>query len=221
MSLRLTTRTSEQKLEAISATGCFLKEPELPALSSRVARQQEKLTLLCLSGVMVSSKESAEAFKTLMEASSKFIRGFGEIDVLGAIGGEGWKALAEGVRLHPGLHPAYVTVLKDDLDEASKEDIRVVWDALKTDGHFSVVDPSQLDGQTVRKEEEGEDGWTRLTEVMEMSKEEWAAQVEAQDEDDGEAAEEGEGEDESEEEGEDEEEGEGEDADGALEGDHV
>ena len=133
---------------------------------------------------------------------------------------EDWKGLIEGVRLHPGLHPAYVTVLKDDLDEASQEDIRVIWDALQTDGQFSV-------GDLAVWKEGGEDGWTSLTEVMEMSKEEWAqveadlAQVEAQDEDDGEAEEEGEGEDESEEEGEAEEEGEGEDADGAFEGDHV
>ena len=112
--------------------------------------------------------------------------------------------LAEGVRLHPGLHLEYVDVLKDDLDEASQEDIRVIWDALQTDGQFSV-------GDLAVWKEGGEDGWTSLTEVMEMSKEEWAqveadlAQVEAQDEDDGEA----------------EEEGEGEDADGAFEGDHV
>ena len=188
--------TSEQK--AISSADFYeLREPALSALSSRLARQQEKLTRLWFVCLQVDTKESAEAFKTLMEATSEVTMHEEDcgIEVLRAIGGEGWKALAEGVRLHPGVRPTFVTVLKDDLDEASKEDIRVVWDALKTDGHFSVVDPSQLDGQTVRKEEEGEDGWTRLTEVMEMSKEEWAAQVEAQDEDDGEAAEEGEGED--------------------------
>ena len=39
--------------------------------------------------------------------------------------------LAEGVRLHPGLGLDLVTVLKDDLDEARKEDIRVIWDAFK------------------------------------------------------------------------------------------
>ena len=110
------------------------------------------MTLLCLSGVMVSSKESAEAFKTLMEASSKFIRGFGEIDVLGAIGGEGWKALAEGVRLHPGFDPEYVSVLKDDLDEASREDIRVIWDALKTDGQFSVGVGGGEGGRMLRRQ---------------------------------------------------------------------
>ena len=176
--------TSEQK--AISATGFFqLREPAMSTLSSRLARQQEKLTRLWFLFLRVSRKESAEAFKTLMEASSEVTTGGGI--VLGAIGGEGWKALAEGVRLHPlRLRPAYVTVLKDDLDEASKEDIRVIWDALETYGFgsFRVVDPSQEDGQTVRKEEdfpgEGDDGgWTKLTEMMETSKEEWIAQVEA------------------------------------------
>ena len=179
--------TSEQK--AISSADFYkLREPALSALSSRLARQQEKLPRLWFVCLQVDTKESAEAFKTLMEASSE-VTMHGEdcgIEVLRAIGGEGWKALAEGVRLHPGVRPTFVTVLKDDLDEASKEDIRVIWDALETYGFgwFRVVDPSQEDGQTVRKEEdfpgEGDDGgWAKLTEMMETSKEEWMAQCQA------------------------------------------
>ena len=38
--------------------------------------------------------------------------------------------LAEGLRLHPGLLLDKVTILKEDLEDASKEDIRVIWDAL-------------------------------------------------------------------------------------------
>ena len=150
----------------------ILEEPTLSALISRLARQQEKVTRLNFGWVKVSSKESAEAFKTLMEASSEVaIEG---MELLGAIGGEGWKVLAEGVRLHPGLHLDGVNVEKDDLDEASQEDIRVLWDALKTGSEFSVLDPSLI---VIVSKEEGEDGWTRLTQIIEMSKEDWAAQV--------------------------------------------
>ena len=112
------------------------------------------------------------------------------------------------MRLHPGLLLKYVFVTKDALDEASKEDMRVLWDALKTDGEFEVGlleedDTVRRTGEIVSKEE-GEDDWTRLTEIMEMNKEEWIVRFEA------EAEEEEEGEDESEEESEsDEEEEEG------------
>ena len=126
--------TSEQK--AISSTGCFLDGSSLSALSSRLARQQEKLTLLGFGHVHVRSLESAQAFKTLMQASSEVVSGRpystqyarGQLKVQGEIGGKGWNELAEGVRLHPGLQLTYVHVLKPTLDEASKEDIRIIWD---------------------------------------------------------------------------------------------
>ena len=65
--------TSEQK--AISSTGCFLDGSSLSALSSRLARQQEKLTLLGFGFLDVRSLESAQAFKTLMQASSEVVSG--------------------------------------------------------------------------------------------------------------------------------------------------
>ena len=190
--------TSEQKLEAISSGRIGLIEPYLPALTSRLARQQEKLTLLTFASAYVRSKNSAEAFKTLLEASSQVTakKYYGRISVLGPIGGDGWRVLAEGMRLHPGLLLKYVFVTKDALDEASKEDMRVLWDALKTDGELEVGlleedDTVRRTGEIVSKEE-GEDDWTRLTEIMEMNKEEWIVRFEA------EAEEEEEGEDESE-----------------------
>ena len=89
------------------------------------------MTFLNLPIVDLESKESAEAFKTLMQASSKI-----SITEIAAetIGNEGWKVVAEAVRLHPGLVIEYVAALKDDLDEASHEDIRVIWDPIETAG---------------------------------------------------------------------------------------
>ena len=218
--------TTEQKLEAISSYyGMY--EPKLSALASRLARQQEKLTFLNLYVFDLESKESAEAFKTLMQASSKI-----SITEIAAktIGSEGWKVVAEALRLHPGVVIEYVAALKDDLDEASHEDIRVIWDAIETDGMFVVEEEEVV-------KTEGGGGWTRLTKIMEMSKQEWVAQLEAEgegdcfwwtqlevegegeeeeaeEEDEGEAEEEEEGEgEEDEDEGEEEEEGEGNDGD--------
>ena len=76
--------------------------------------------------------------------------------------------------------PRELTLLKDDLDEAKKEDIRVMWDAVKPSGWVCVeLDPKKYNHEEVEKTE-GEAGWTRLrlTQIMEMSKEEWAAQFE-------------------------------------------
>ena len=220
--------SSEQKLEAISQHMMF--EPILSALASRLARQQEKLTFLNLPNVDLESKESAEAFKTLMSASSKI----SITQIVATIGGEGWKVVAEGVRLHPGLVRKCVAALKCDLGEASHEDIRVIWDAIETDGMFVVARLEEVhpdhDAEEVVKTEGG-GGWTRLTKIMEMSKQEWVAQLEDEGEgEEEEAEEEDEGEAEEEEEGEAEEDGDGdgreeeeedEGADGALEGDNV
>ena len=178
--------TSEQKLAVISLGGTTLDEPCLSALSARLDRQQKKLTSLSFAFLEVRSKESAEAFKTLMEASSgSDIPPSGGIDVvLKTIGGEGWKVLADGVRLNPSLILDGFSVLKDDLDETKEEDIRVMWDALKTGGKvFVELHPEELGYSALRsvaplqyfEKAEGEAGWTKLVQIMEMSKEEWAA----------------------------------------------
>ena len=60
--------------------------------------------------------------------------------------------LAEGVRLHPGVFLHKVTVLKEDLDKASKEDIRVIWDALGLSGAVIVeLDPDRRANEKVKK----------------------------------------------------------------------
>ena len=162
--------TTEQNVAAIFS-GRTLEEPILSALSSRVSRQQKSLTSLDFSHVLLERKESAEAFKTLMQFSRTIKVSNGTINVPKPIGGEGWKMLAEGMK--PDLFLSKVTVLKEDLDEASKEDMRMIWDALLLSGVVIV-------GTTVRRDKvkktEGELGWTKLTEMKEMDKDEWAAQ---------------------------------------------
>ena len=124
---------------------------------------------------MVESKESAGAFKTLLQASPEITVRAGTINVPEKIGGEGWKMLAEGVGLHPDLLLDEFTLLKDDLEEASQEDIRVIWDALTLSGKVKVkLDPECPSGRV--KKTEGEAGWRKLVQIAEMSTGEWAAQ---------------------------------------------
>ena len=182
--------TTEQEVEEVwvgGVIGDVLEEPFLSALSSRLSRQQKKLTSIYFDCVELESKKSAAAFKTLMEASPEItLTGVG-IRVPEAIGVEGWKALAEGVRLHPGLLLGYFSVLKDGLDEARKEDIRVVWDALETGRVWVDLDPEKDEEEEIEKTE-GEAGWSRLVQIMEMSKDEWAAQFEKEEDEGGEVA---------------------------------
>ena len=171
--------TTEQNVEEIFSPAWRsngpLEEPVLSALSSRLSRQQKRLTYFHFSSVVLESKESAEALKTILQACNQdAIRLPGTITVPKPIGGEGWKMLAEGLSLHPGLGLNKVTVLKEDLEEANKEDIRVIWDALLLSGVVSVeLDPGNHGRETVTKTAVG---WTKLTQIQEMNKDEWAAQ---------------------------------------------
>ena len=67
------------------------------------------------------------------------------------------------------------TLLKDDLDEAGKEDIRVIWDSLTLSGEVKVKLAPKHPSEKVKKTD-GEVGWSRLVQIREMSKGEWAAQ---------------------------------------------
>ena len=204
--------TTIQDVVALTAgeNGSCLEEPLLSTLSARLSRQQNKLTSICFHNVSVESKESAEAFKTVMQASPEITFTHVGLEVRMPIGTEGWRALAEGVSLHPGLRFDAFYVLKAALDGARREDMRVIWEALEImteeeidgtmRGGISVeLDPEKDDMEEIKKWK-GEAGWSRLVQVMEMSKEEWATQFEKEggaDKGGGEvAAEDGEGDDE-------------------------
>ena len=123
---------------------------------------------------MVENKKSAEAFKILI--SSEITATDKDIFVQKLIGAEGWKMLAEGVTFHPNLNLIHVIVMKEDLNEASIKDIREIWDALKLSGAVLVVlDPEQRNKREKIRKEEGNSPCTRLAEISEMGKEEWAA----------------------------------------------
>ena len=69
------------------------------------------------------------------------------------------------------------------MEEASREDLRKVWDALSLDGRWVV---KNLDGgqpvETLQKPD-GEVGWQKMEQIMDMSKDELAAYVQMKMED--------------------------------------
>ena len=166
----------------------------LSALASRLSRQQQKLTSVHIGELEVSSKKAAEDFKMLMQACSPRDIQVSTLEVdLGTE--EGWRLLAEGLQSHPGLLEAAFT-RKEPLESGRKEDLRVLWDALKPDGRLEVE--LEVEGRWVFVNElleksDGEAAWTRLCQIKDLSIEEWVAQYE---ESDGDAEEEDEGEEE-------------------------
>ena len=155
-----------QLVEEIVSTSKPLKEPILTSIASRLSRQQKKITLFDCLTVHVDNIESAEAFKTLMEATSDYSIPCTGLEVGQPIGDEGWKLLAEEKKASPNLLLNNLTMVKDNLHEANVEDFNVLWDALIQGGSVRVCDkyfPNFLDD--VEKTEDGA-GWTRLLRIM-------------------------------------------------------
>ena len=128
--------TTELTVEAISLDVIFFDGDLLSALASRLSRQQQKLTSVHIGELEVPSKKAAEDFKILMQACSPRDIQVSTLEVdLGTE--EGWMLLAEGLQSHPGLLEAAFT-RKEPLESGRKEDLRVLWDALKPDGCLEV-----------------------------------------------------------------------------------
>ena len=150
--------TAVQVVEEIVSTSKPLKEPILTSIASRLSRQQKKITLFDCLTVHVDNIESAEAFKTLMEATSDYSIPCTGLEVAQSIGDEGWKLLAEAKKASPNLLLNNLTVVKDNLHEANIEDFKELWDLLIQGGSVRVCDkyfPNLLDH--VEKTEDGED----------------------------------------------------------------
>ena len=94
------------------------------------------------------------------------------------LGTEGWGQLAEGLQSHPGLFNSAL-VQKSSLDRSRKEDLRVLWDALKPYGFLILVEratepPSAISEVQERFEKvDGETAWIRLCQVKDLDMMEW------------------------------------------------
>ena len=142
----------------------------LSALSSRLSRQVENKFSFFAFGLQISSREGAEAFKNIMQHSLAEVE-INNFMVGWLLGQEGWEAVAEGFALRPGAINS-LTTTKDGLEGGRKEDMRKIWDALPLDGHFCIDDETS---DEFFDKQNGEVAWTRLEQMIAMSREEWIA----------------------------------------------
>ena len=154
-----------------------LKEPVLLALAARASRQQDKVTSIRAGYVALHTKTSAQAFNILLWHASVHTANWGTIYALWDIGEEGWKALAEAIQQPALCNYADVYTTKRALDGGRREDIKKVfytvcpensWWVRSDDPpykHKEVVDYGTMEAR-----------WTKLLQILEMSKDDWAAQ---------------------------------------------
>ena len=163
----------------------ILNEPLLSALSSRVARQREMLTSIDCNYVFCwnGAASSIEAFTTLLQAEQVDVW-FGGVSG-GAIGRDGWHALARSLKGKPNVRLGSVYILKQDLSEVRREDIKDIWDVTGA----IVVKTLPVAHSTF----DWEGAWTRLEQISSMTEDEFNAEC---------VEEESEGEDDEEEESE-------------------
>lgn len=152
----------------------------LQSLVSRLTSQQQELTSFYIRAVQLSSKSDAGIFKLLVQLKGSPPMVIRCVSVVAILGREGWRFLAEGLHSLPVLLENASTT-KEALDGAKKEDLRVLWDALKPDG-FLVVGTELVGGIEVEEHLHKQDGdaeWTRLCKIKDLSRDEWITEVEA------------------------------------------
>ena len=170
--------TTEQTIESMSVGYFFLDGSLLSALASRLSRQQQKPTSVHVEGIVLSSEpREAEGFKVLMQSCPPKTIQLSNVDVED-LGPEGWGLLAEALQSHPGLLET-VFIQKDALDNGSKEDLRVLWEALRPNGcvHVQAREEWMFPIELLQKED-GEAALIRLCQIKDLNIEEWIAQIE-------------------------------------------
>ena len=157
--------TAEQSVGSIKKF--ILNEPLLSALSSRVARQREMLTSIDCNYVFCwnGAASSIEAFTTLLHAEKVDVK---NLDIGGAIGRDGWHALARSLKGKPNVRLGSVYILKQDLSEVRREDIKDIWDVTGA----IVVKTLPVAHSTF----DWEGAWTRLEQISSMTEDEFNAE---------------------------------------------
>ena len=151
-------------------------EPFLLAISSRMSRQKEVVTLISFDGeIVIENEGSAQAFSTLLLQAQEVFLMLASLKVGRAVGEEGWKQLA-GAFTGAGKGPGKgirVIISKEAFAAARREDIiRVVEEfdelaVVNKEGHQLPVDKHDWD-QT----------WARLKQISDMNEEEFTDECE-------------------------------------------
>ena len=172
--------TVEQSLKSVEGFSSMWREM-LSAVSSRMSRQKETVTYLSPGLVIIEDKSNVEAFVTLMQAEMVSVSTLnlrraelGEMD---------WQALAGALRAKGNVQLGVdrVAISRKFLTDVG-ESIKDIWDA--TNYGFFVseniddtdnLEPSETWQCVVKSKYSGEEGWTRLKQIADMTEDEFAA----------------------------------------------
>ena len=170
--------TTKQILGSIY--GETLRGANLAALSSRISRQQQKVNLIHIHDVEILNDRCVRAFEAIMQVQPSLSRPIG-LWVVGHIGRGGWEVIAKTLRLQPDV-VVKVAGFKEDLEEAKKEDIKEIWDAVGRGGFRIDLNEDGDFHECIGKQNVEEDnGWRRVEHIMQITDHEWIAQLEAED----------------------------------------
>jgi len=164
--------TTEQTVLSVKTTPFALAEPALSVLGDRLSWQQAKMAALSTAMVLIGTRKDAEDLKTILEATEEVRDTIHVVWITGRIGVEGWAALGQGVKSHPGRVLTF-SAPKAVMEEAKREDLRVIWEALGEDGGWRV---EEVHVEMINKAE-GEEGWHKLEEILDMNKQELGAYI--------------------------------------------
>ena len=141
----------------------------LSILGSRLSRQQKRITFSHIKNLVLSTEKEAENFLVLVGASSLTTIGYLEVEP--SVGRHSLGLLAQGLHC---VTLGLVDAQRKDLESGSREDLRILWNALGWhDGHLLVTAGEHF--QLFAKSD-GEASWNRLSHIMDLSEEEWIRQ---------------------------------------------
>ena len=160
-----TFRTTLLTVEDVDLCGAYV----LSILGSRLCRQQKKIKFSNIRDLVLSTEKEAENFLVLVGASS--LTTIGYLEVAPTVGRQSLGLLAQGLHC---VTLGLVDAQKKDLESGSREDLRILWNALRWhDGNLLVTAGAHF--QLFAKSE-GEASWNRLCHIMDLSEEEWIQQ---------------------------------------------
>ena len=171
--------TLEQSLKSISAA--YLYGPLLSAVVSRMSRQQGKVVSVRVHTIFIKNKSDAHAFTTLLQAQTVSAR---ILQVTGPIGEDGWHVLANALQTEPNVVvEVCVSASRQGFAEARKEDIKAIWDNQGIEGGFVVFNAKVGEDHSLNVfpgnyEYDWARAWTRLKQILDMSEEEFSAEIE-------------------------------------------
>ena len=146
------------------------------ATSSRMSRQKEVVTSICVEGdILINNESSAQAFATLFQAQEVGLE-CSQLRVGGAVREKGWKELARAMQslpnpaMHGRVHGVEFSISKEALATARRDDIEDVV------GIFGDLEVFNKKDKLPVETHDWNQTWARLTQISDMTEDEFTAE---------------------------------------------